>query len=242
MKALVIGASGATGKLVVNMLLEAGCQVNIIVRANATLPQHWLNNTQVFIIRTNISDISPTEMVHYLSDCDSIISCLGHTLSWRGVYGKPRQLVTNAVKVLVEASTLLNKKQPLKLILMNTAGYRNKQAAESVSFGERLVIALLRLVLPPHLDNENAADFLAVNVKPNSASLEWVIIRPNNLIDNPVVTDYKLFRSPIRSAIFKAGKTSRINVAHFMTRLSQEKDLWNKWKGNMPVIYNHEQD
>ena len=52
------------------------------------------------------------------------------------------------------------------------------------------------------------------------------------------VTDYEIHASPIRSAIFNAGKTSRINVGHFMANLISDGDLWNKWKGQMPVIYN----
>jgi hypothetical protein len=34
---------------------------------------------------------------------------------------------------------------------------------------------------------------------------------------------------------------SRINVAHFMARLAVEDELWQEWKGQMPVIYNKEQ-
>lgn len=45
-------------------------------------------------------------------------------------------------------------------------------------------------------------------------------------------------QSPTRSAIFDAGKTSRINLGNFMCRLIEESDLWEKWKGKMPVIYN----
>ncbi|HAI41790.1 MAG TPA: NAD-dependent epimerase, partial [Maribacter sp.] len=37
--------------------------------------------------------------------------------------------------------------------------------------------------------------------------------------------------------IFNAGKVSRINVAHFMASLIHDKNLWNTWKGKMPVIY-----
>ena len=37
---------------------------------------------------------------------------------------------------------------------------------------------------------------------------------------------------------FNAGKTSRINVGNFMANLINDDDLWNKWKGQMPVIYN----
>ena len=38
--------------------------------------------------------------------------------------------------------------------------------------------------------------------------------------------------------MFNPGKTSRINVGNFMSRLIVKNDLWNKWEGQMPVMYN----
>lgn len=63
-------------------------------------------------------------------------------------------------------------------------------------------------------------------------------MRPDGLIDEETVTDYDLHPSPIRSAISDPGKTSRINVAHFIADLIAEPETWNRWKGQMPVIYN----
>jgi hypothetical protein len=53
------------------------------------------------------------------------------------------------------------------------------------------------------------------------------------------VSEYELYASPTRSALFNPGKTSRVNVGCFMAKLIVENDLWNKWKGQMPVIYNN---
>ena len=50
----------------------------------------------------------------------------------------------------------------------------------------------------------------------------------------------KRIPSPTRCAIFNAGKTSRINVGHFMAALITDDNTWNLWKGQMPVIYNKE--
>jgi hypothetical protein len=54
----------------------------------------------------------------------------------------------------------------------------------------------------------------------------------------PLSIYYERHPSPTRSAIFDAGKTSRINVAHFMSTLITDEAVWEKWKGQMPVIYN----
>jgi hypothetical protein len=124
---------------------------------------------------------------------------------------------------------------------MNTAGNRNRDIGEPVSVRQRIVIGLLRLLLPPHTDNEQAADFLRVKIGQQHPYLEWTAVRPDTLIDEEKVTEYSLYKSPIRSAIFNPGKTSRINVGHFMANLISDNNLWERWKGQMPVIYNDDE-
>jgi hypothetical protein len=58
------------------------------------------------------------------------------------------------------------------------------------------------------------------------------------LIDEAETTEFSVHSSPIRSAIFDAGKTSRINVGCFMADLIGDETVWKQWIGKMPVIYN----
>ena len=126
----------------------------------------------------------------------------------------------------------------MKFILMNTTGNRNRDLNEPISLAQKIIIGLLRLVLPPHVDNEEAADYLRVAVGQKDAQIEWVAVRPDGLTDETAVTPYELHPSPIRSAIFDAGQTSRINVGHFMAELIDSDEVWERWQGQMPVIYN----
>jgi hypothetical protein len=121
---------------------------------------------------------------------------------------------------------------------MNTAGNRNRDLVEPISSGERAALGLIRLLLPPHSDNEHAAEFLRSGVGPRDPAIEWVAVRPDTLTDAAVVSDYTVHPSPTRSAIFNAGQTSRSKVAHFMAELITDDSVWNEWKGRMPVIYN----
>ena len=63
----------------------------------------------------------------------------------------------------------------------------------------------------------------------------------DTLVNEDKVSKYDIYESPIRNVIFNAGETSRINVGHFMTDLITNENTWNKWKGQMPVIYNKEE-
>jgi nucleoside-diphosphate-sugar epimerase len=237
---LVVGASGSTGRQLVDQLLTVGEKVKLIVRSPEKLPPHWKAHDQVSIIKASISEISKQDMVNYVQDCQAVASCLGHNLTLKGIYGKPRQLVTDAVRLLSYAIKKNALEAPVKFVLMNTTGNRNGDLNEPISFREKIVISLLRLLLPPHPDNEKAAEYLRVDIGQEDASIEWVIVRPDTLTNEDEVTNYNIHSSPTRSALFNPGKTSRINVGHFMAKLITDNDIWSKWKGQMPVIYNAE--
>jgi nucleoside-diphosphate-sugar epimerase len=238
MTILIVGATGATGKPLVDQLLSAGHRVKVIVRSTNNVPSGWIENKDLVIIQKTISEIDAEELARHLVDCDAVGSCLGHTPNLKGIYGKPRKLVTNAIRMLCEAIILNKPEKPVKLVLMNTVGNRNRDLNEPRSFGERMVTGLLRLLVPPHPDNEKAADYLRVNIGQKNQYAEWAAVRPYNLINHEHVSEYSLAASPIGSAIFDSRKTSRINVSHFMAALMTNESDWKKWKGQMPVIYN----
>ncbi len=242
MTVLVVGASGATGKHLVEQLLKGDETVRIIVRTPEKLPESWKKNSQLLIIKEEISVMGIDSMAEYLMDCDAVASCLGHNLTWKGIYGAPRKLVTDAVKLICHSIEKNASDKPVKLLLMNTAGNRNRDLDERISTGQRFAIAVLRILLPPHSDNEQAADYLRTEIGQDDKFIEWVAVRPDNLINEDDVTEYEIYRSPTRSALFNAGVTSRINVGHFMAELIRKNDLWKKWKGQMPVIYNKADD
>ncbi len=238
MTTLVVGATGATGKQLVEQLLNMEQKVKVIIRPSAKIPDIWKNNEQISIIKANISEISLDEMTNYLNDCQSVASCLGHNLTFKGIFGKPRKLVTEAVILLCDAIKKISPEEPIKFVLMNTTANRNRDVNESVSLAEKLLMGLIRILVPPHADNEKAASFLSVNLGQNNTFIEWVAVRPDTLIDQDMVTEYELVVSPTRSALFNPGNTSRINVGNFMAKLIVKNNLWDKWKGEMPVIYN----
>ena len=238
MTILVVGASGATGRLLVEQLLERGQQVKIVVRSTKNLPESLTNHENLSVIHASVLDLSDTEMFQHVSGCDALASCLGHTLSLKGMFGSPRRLVTDATRRLCSAIKANNPKESFKFVLMNTTGNSNRDLNEEISFGQKCVIWLIRLLLPPHADNESAADYLRTQVGQNDGTIEWVVVRPDSLVDEAETTEYEVHPSPIRSAIFDAGLTSRINVGHFIAELITVDEKWKVWKGKMPVIYN----
>ncbi len=240
MTTLVVGATGATGRLLMRQLLDRGVHVKAIVRSPDRLPDDVTNHPRLSVIRASLLDLSDTEMLRHVSGCDAVASCLGHTISLRGIFGRPRRLVADATRRLCNAINAAQPVKPVRFVLMNTTANSNHDISEKYSFGEALVIGMVRLLLPPQVDNEKAADYLRTTVGRNHAVIQWAVVRPDTLIDANAVTEYDAYPSPTRSPIFDAGSTSRINVAHFMADLITDDPVWNRWKGQMPVLYNRQ--
>lgn len=238
MNVLVVGATGATGRLVVSQLLERGQSVRVIVRSPSSLPEFIRSHDRVTIVNACVLDLSNDEMAQHVTSCTAVVLCLGHTMSLKGIYGHPRRLVADATLRLCNAIKSNQADWATKFVLMNTAANNNRNIHEPISFGQQCVIALLRLLLPPHVDNERAADYLRMDIGQQDKSIEWVVVRPDTLTNEKQVTEYEVLHSPTRSAIFNAGVTSRINLARFMADLVSDSEVWSRWKGTMPVIYN----
>lgn len=219
----------------VSQLAAKGRTVKILIRSSAIIPKEISDNTGIEIFYGNINDFSTDRISQLLSDCDSVISCLGHNISLKGIFGKPHRLVYNAVRKL--SGILQESKEKKKLIVMSTTAYTDKVHGEQNTCRERLVFALLKVLLPPHADNVKTGNYLFENIK-KSEKIEWVAVRPDSLIDETCVSDYEIFPMKNRSRLFNPGKTSRINVAHFMADLLSNDTLWQAWKYKAPVIYN----
>ncbi len=240
MTILIAGATGATGKHLVSELLKRGHNVKVIVRSAEKIPEEERNNTNLEVIEAAILDLSDNDMSNHVVGCEAIASCLGHNLSRKGIWGKPHRLVADATQKLCETVKANQPVKPVKFVLMNTAGNRNKDLNEKIRFGESVILGFMGLLLPPQVDNEQAAEYLRAIIGQSDNKVEWAAVRPDNLVNEVKVSGYEIHSSPIRSAIFNPGKTSRINVAHFMAELITNDEQWNRWKGLMPVIYNKE--
>ncbi|WP_339918356.1 NAD(P)-binding oxidoreductase [Yeosuana marina] len=237
MTILVVGATGATGVRLVEELLNRDQIVKVIVRSPEKLTDAIKNHERLSVICGSVLELSDEEIKQHVAGCNAVVSCLGHNVTLKGIYSKPRLLVTETTKRLCSAIKTNKSEISTKYILMNTVANRNRDLNETISFAQKCVIGLLRVLLPPHVDNEKAADYLRTEIGQKDNTIEWVAVRPSALIDEESPSDIEIYPSPMRS-ILKDGQISRINVGHFMADLITNNDIWKKWKGQMPAIYN----
>lgn len=237
MKVLILGASGATGKQVISQLIKKGINLRIVTRNNAAIPEEIRNNILVEHITGNIAEFDTMKNKTLINECDAVVCCLGHNITFKGIFGSPRLLVYQSLKNVCEA-IIHSPPKNIKIILMSTVAYIHADINEERSASERIILSILTLLLPPQKDNVWAANYLSRAVGKDNESIEWTAVRPDSLIDDNDVSSYEVFDSVKRNPIFNPGKTSRINVAHFMAELITNNELWRTWKNKMPVVYN----
>ena len=236
MNILVVGATGMTGRRLVEQLLGKNYKVRIIVRSSYKLPADIVENPNTMTIEASVLDLTDEEVTEHVKDCDAVVSCLGHVMDFKGIFGEPKKLCTDATRNLCNSLEKHSLPKPTKFILMNTVGVQNPDLEEKRNWFERGLLILLHHTLPPHRDNETAAEYLHKTVGKENKSIEWCCVRPDSLI-NAEVSPYDITESPT-TGIINGRPTARSNVAHFMTDLIENEELWNTWKFRMPVIMN----
>ena len=233
---LVVGATGKTGRSLVEKLLDKNHKVRVIVRSSDKLPAGVLKNPNTTVIERSVLDLTDKEMAELVKNCNAVVSCLGHVMDFKGLFGEPKKLCTDATRRLCTAIEKNNPPEAVKFILMNTVGVRNPDLEEKRAWFERGLLFLLRHCLPPHSDNETAAAYLYWNIGVDNKHIEWCSVRPDSLIDAET-SPCNITESPT-TGIFTGRPTARSNVAKFMTELIENAELWDTWKFRMPVIMN----
>jgi len=234
---LLVGGTGRTGGRVLQQLLERGVRVRAIVRSTQRLSEDAMRAPNLTVIEADLLSLSAEELRRYLDGCDAVISCLGHTLNARGIFGAPRDLVLQATARLCRGIQSLAPAQPVRFILMSSVSVNRPARLDARRGGvERAVLAVLRALVPPARDNQRAADFLIHEIGTGDPYVQWTAVRPDTLLEGGV-SEYVLHEGLV-STLFKPDSTNMANVAHCMCDLATDPGVWDDWKGKLPVVVN----
>jgi len=243
---LVVGATGATGRYVVAYLLQKGQNVRTIVRSK----EHLLSSLneiepnasstyekQLQITESAILDLPDEEIQKQVHGCDSVVQCLGHNITFKGMYGNPRCLVTDSAARLTSAIESANENAngstKTKFLMMGSDGVANPAGTDDIRpCKERFLLAIIRGLVPPHRDNEGAALYLHKDV---AQKVEWTVVRPTDLV-NGDAGKFVIYDNP-KGGLFGDNVTTRANVAQFMVDLILDDSLFGEHKYKMPVIH-----
>jgi uncharacterized protein YbjT (DUF2867 family) len=234
---LLVGGTGRTGRQVLQQLLERGVGVRAVARSASALAAESANHPGLTVIEASLLSLPDDDLARHVRGCDAVISCLGHVLDLKGVFGPPRDLVTRATSRLCRAIEALEPAALVAFVLMSSVSVHRAHGLDTRRGAmERAFLKLICGVLPPASDNQRAADFLQETIGPDHRFVQWTVVRPDTLLAGEV-SAYTLHEGLVDS-LFKPGSTNMANVAHFMCELVTNPNTQAEWKSKMPVILN----
>lgn len=198
MKILVIGAAGKTGQAVAEQAVAAGHQVTAFVRK-----ADEYKGSDVRVIEGDATD--RVAMDAAVLGQDAVVDTIGGKTPYKAT------TLESSVANTVIASMKRNGVR--RLVVTSMVGVGDSEA--NASFYERLLVStFLR-----GADKDKAAMESAVE----SSDLDWVILRPAILSDDPAVGSVRVFDPKTGE---KAHKITRADLASFaLAQLSSEEYL-----------------
>jgi uncharacterized protein YbjT (DUF2867 family) len=200
MKVLVLGATGATGRLIVGKAVAKGYDVVALVRSKAKATD--LAGAE--LIEGDARD--PAAINRAIAGCDAVISSLGTAISpFREV-----TLLSTATRALV---SVMEQQNIRRLVCITGLGAGDSRGHGGFFFDRLFLPLMLRKVYEDKNRQEDAI---------RASTLEWTIVRPTVLND-------KAARGGIKALTdlsgVHGGSIARADVAEFVVQQLTE-DTW----------------
>lgn len=190
MKLTVFGATGGTGRQVVEQALAGGHQVTVLVRDPAKLA---ITHPALTVRRGNV--LEPEDVFNSVSGADAVIVSLGNTAN------NPDGVVSKGTANVVDA---MQKSGVARLIVVTSLGVG--ESKDQVPFFFKAIMAT---ALRKAMQDKEAQE---KTVK--ASGLDWTIVRPGGLTDGPRTGAYRYGLDPK----IVAGQVSRADVAEFVLK------------------------
>ena len=191
----VFGASGQTGRLVVGELLDKGHSVRAFLRDPARL---GLAHTNLQVMVGDARD--PATVDAAVAGADAVISALGSTR-------KEKDPVFSAAIKLIIAAMSAHGCKPISVISAQGVG---AEPDDGLALPLRIFRALL---------GEPIRDMRRMEDELKACDLDWTIVRPGGLYDEPV-GNYDVVEG---NAIRGGGRTRRADLADALVRAVTER-------------------
>lgn len=250
LKVLVVGSTGATGKHVVQMLLDRG-DTEVVALARSQEKLMGLLGTgqeksikNLVVKEASISEMTDAQIKDLTEGCTAVVSCLGHNLTFKGMF-REGLFVSESVQKLTRAMP-----SSCRFVMMGTdaVAYPDGSDPKRTRF-ERGLLRFMRWILPPVNDNELAAAHLFEDAKSSKNSYEWVAVRPGDLVETEDAEllekskkDYEIHEHTF-GGLFGDNSTYRSQVADFLVHLAtMSSKAFKTYNHKMPVVYSRKED
>lgn len=193
MKLVIFGATGRTGKYLVQQALAAGHQVTAFARSPEKL---GMSDPRLTVVQGDVKD--PLAVAEAIAGNDVVLSALGPTKT------SGSDMLQSAIKNII---TAMHQHDLRRVIVVTGAGV--KAPEDQPQFWNRLMSGLLNLLAKRVLeDSLQAANLL------RESGLDWTLVRV------PVLTDDPAQGEPWVGYVGKGmgSRIGRTNVAAFMLK------------------------
>lgn len=190
----VFGATGGTGREVTQQALAQGHAVRALVRTPSKLE---LSHDNLQVIAGNVLDQAAVDAT--LTGADAVVCSLGHSDN------NPPDVVSSGTANIVAGMQALNIK---RLVVVTSLG-----VGDSIDQVPFVFKTLMKTVLRQAMADKEVQEQLV-----RQSGLDWIIVRPGGLTDEPFSGNY---RAGTDKSI-AAGRVSRADVAHFVLQQVQE--------------------
>ncbi|MFI1034460.1 NAD(P)-dependent oxidoreductase [Streptomyces sp. NPDC020951] len=201
MKLTVLGATGPTGRQILEQALGAGHEVTVLVRSLDRLPEAARDRVTVVT-----GDATRTEDVERaLAGSEVVISALGSGNDFKS------DIASRAARALVPAAKAADTKRVVVLSALGSGPTATHASTVPRLFG--------RLLMGTVMADKAVADDLI-----KASGLNWTLVRPAVLTNGPHTGSYKAVTVPDRKV---GDRVSRADVADFMLRAATD-DAWSR--------------
>ena len=189
MKVLIIGATGATGQILMREALAQGFEVTALARNPSAVASE---DHRLRVVEGNALEASSLEAA--VAGQDAVLSALGTRSS------RPTTLFSESTHNLIGAMT---KHGVSRLVCITGIGVGDSKGHVGFLY-DRIIRPFV--VKNVYEDKERQEEEI------KHSDLEWVIVRPAQLTDEPARGEYSVFLK----GSYKAKTISRADVAAFM--------------------------
>ncbi|MGV0771422.1 NAD(P)-dependent oxidoreductase [Mycobacterium syngnathidarum] len=192
MRITVFGATGGTGRHIVDQALEAGHHVTAVVRDPKRMP---ISHRNLAVIRADVTDTA--ELLPAVQGRDAVLSALAAS-------AKAGCIATTGIRAILKA--------------MAESDVRRIVAISAVPVGpmpdgETLVVRAVLAPIISRIFRDAYSDLAQMETEIKNSSAEWTIVRPPRLLDTPATGDY---RTSIGTSVPRGHRIARADLAHEM--------------------------
>ncbi|PGS48263.1 NAD(P)-dependent oxidoreductase [Bacillus sp. AFS041924] len=192
MKILLLGATGRVGSILLDLLLEAKCEVVALVRDQQKLN---INHDALTVLQGNT--VNETDLELALKNVDGVISALNT---------EGENILSRTMELLIP---LLETNKINRIVTIGTAGILQSRVDPTIL--RYLSTESKRKTTTAAIDHEKSYNML------HSSQLNWTIVCPTYLPEGPITKKYRIEKDmlPVGSQSISTGDTAFFTFNEF---------------------------